>query len=248
MGINERIVMAGHSKWSNIKHKKAKNDEKKGKIFSRLAKEIITAVKLSGADVSSNPRLRLALQKAKAANMPNENVQRNIKKAQNTDVKLMDATYEVYGNGGVGIIIEGMTDNKNRLNSSIREAIKKTNGVISNQGSVSHSFNKLGVVTLDKASISDEQMMDLMEVEFVTDILDADDQHIIQCEHARLTVVTDWLEKQSIPFTNADVCWVPTVYVTCNSDDLEANNLLLERLDDVEDVDAVYHNMSIEDS
>ncbi|MDA8773523.1 YebC/PmpR family DNA-binding transcriptional regulator [Chlamydiia bacterium] len=240
--------MAGHSKWSNIKHKKAKNDEKKGKIFSRLAKEIITAVKLSGADISSNPRLRLALQKAKAANMPNENVQRNIKKAQNTDVKLMDAIYEVYGSGGVGVIIEGMTDNKNRLNSSIREAIKKTNGVIGNQGSVAHSFNKLGVVTIDKENISDYQMIDLMEVECIIDILDLLGQHSIQCEHSKLTVVTDWLEKQAIPFASADICWMPTVYVTCNQEDTEANNLLFERLDDVEDVDVVYHNMSMEDS
>ena len=150
--------MAGHSKWANIKHKKEKADAKKGKVFSRIAKEIISAVKLSGPDPKANPRLRLALQKAKEANVPNEIVDRNVKKASSADqADFHELTYELYGHGGVGIIAEVMTDNKNRISSEMRIATNKCGGTIASRGSVAFNFDRKGVIQVSiKKAVEDE--------------------------------------------------------------------------------------------
>ena len=135
--------MAGHSKWANIKHRKARADAKKGKEFTRVTKEIITAVKVGGPDPEANPRLRLALQKAKVVNLPKDNIERNIKKASSADQSnYEEITYELYGHGGVGIIVEIMTDNKNRTSSDIRIATNKRGGSIASPGSVAFNFDK----------------------------------------------------------------------------------------------------------
>ena len=150
--------MAGHSKWANIKHRKGRADAIKGKIFSRLTKEIISAVKQGGPDPKSNTRLRIVIQKARAANLPNDNIERNIKKATSADqADYTEMTYELYGHGGVGIIAEVMTDNKNRISSDMRIATNKKGGTVATPGSVSFNFDRKGVIqVLKKNAVEDE--------------------------------------------------------------------------------------------
>ena len=139
--------MAGHSKWANMKHRKERSDKKKGKIFSRITKEIMSAVKQGGPDQKNNSKLRLAIQKAKDANMPNDNVERNIKKATSSDQQdFSEMTYELYGYGGVGILVDIMTDNKNRISSEIRIATNKYGGTVATPGAVSYNFDRKGVI------------------------------------------------------------------------------------------------------
>ena len=151
--------MAGHSKWANIKHKKGRADALKGKAFSRIAKEIISAVKQGGSDPKSNSRLRLAVQKARAANMPNDNVDRNIKKAGSADqADFAEVTYELYGYNGVGIIVEILTDNKNRTASDIRIATNRRGGTIASPGSVMFNFDRKGVIQVLKKDVSEDDL------------------------------------------------------------------------------------------
>ena len=151
--------MAGHSKWANIKHKKERADSKKGKVFSRMAKEIISSVKLGGADPENNPRLRLALQKARASNVPNDVIERNIKKASSTDTAdYVELTYELYGHGGVGIICDAMTDNVNRLASEMRIATNKRGGSLAKPGAVSFNFDRKGVIQIAKTKVDEEKL------------------------------------------------------------------------------------------
>jgi YebC/PmpR family DNA-binding regulatory protein len=157
--------MAGHSKWANIKHRKERADAKKGKLFSRITKEIISAVKQSGPDPKSNPKLRLVLQKARAANLPNDNIERNIKKAASADqADFVEMTYELYGHGGVGLVVDIMTDNKNRVASDMRIATNKRGGTIANPGAVTFNFDRKGVIqVLKKNAIEDELFMAVSE-------------------------------------------------------------------------------------
>src|SRR5580692_3937792 len=150
--------MAGHSKWANIKYRKERSDAAKGKTISRMAKEIISAVKQGGPDVKSNTKLRLVLQKARTANLPSDTIERNIKKATSADqADYTEMTYELYGHGGVGIVAEVMTDNKNRISSDMRIATNKKGGTIANPGSVTFNFDRKGVIqVLKKNAIEDE--------------------------------------------------------------------------------------------
>ena len=151
--------MAGHSKWANIKHRKDRADKKKGKIFSRVAKEIISATKLGGPDPKSNPRLRLALQKARSANLPNEIIERNIKKASSIDqADYHEMTYELYGHGGVGIIVDVMTDNKNRIASEMRIATNKKGGTIASPGAVAFNFDRKGIIQVSKKNAIEDEL------------------------------------------------------------------------------------------
>jgi YebC/PmpR family DNA-binding regulatory protein len=151
--------MAGHSKWANIKHRKDRADKQKGKIFSRISKEIITAVKLGGSDPKNNPRLRIVLQKAKENNVPNDNVDRNIKKGLSQDqANYEDVSYELYGHGGIGIIVEGMTDNRNRFASEMRIATNKRGGHFANPGAVAFNFDRKGILLIKKDDLSEEKL------------------------------------------------------------------------------------------
>ncbi len=151
--------MAGHSKWANIKHKKERTDAKKGKAFSKVTKEIITAVKQGGSDPKMNTKLRIAIQKAKAVNLPNDNIERNIKKGEMSDAQFETITYELYGYGGVGILCEAMTDNKNRTYSDIRIATNKRGGVIASPGSVGYQFDQKGVIQIAKDKVDADALM-----------------------------------------------------------------------------------------
>ena len=238
--------MAGHSKWANIKHRKGRADIIKGKIFSRITKEIITAVKQSGPDPKSNPRLRLVLQKARAANMPSENIERNIKKASSADqADYHDVTYELYGYGGVGIFVEIMTDNKNRASSDMRIATNKKGGNIASPGAVAFNFDRKGVIQVLKTSGNEDDIFMLATEAGAEDFEVGEDIYIITTPPDLLFQVKEALDQKSIKCESAELEMIPKVYVECNSEDTKANEELIEWIEGLDDVDAVYHNMKI---
>ncbi len=237
--------MAGHSKWANIKHKKGRADAAKGKIFSRLAKEIISAVKEGGIDPKGNTRLRLALQKAKDANMPNENIERNIKKASSNDQSNYDeVTYELYGHGGVGIIVEGMTDNRNRFASEIRIATNKRGGTVATPGAVQFNFDRKGVIQIEKGEL-DEDKVFAEAIECGAEDFDQDGElFMVITAPDELYKVKEALLAKSIPSIEAAITMIPKVFVDCDAEASKSNQALIEWLEGIEDVDLVYHNMN----
>lgn len=238
--------MAGHSKWANIKHRKGRADAIKGKIFSRITKEIITAVKLGGPDPKSNSRLKLVLLKAKDANMPNENVERNIKKASSADqAAYSEITYELYGHGGVGLILEIMTDNKNRTASDIRIATNKKGGNIASPGSVAFNFDHKGVIQVLKKHAREDDLF-LAVSEAGADEFEAEeDLFIITTPPDKLFQVKEAIEKMGVKVEEASLQMLPKNYIECNPEQEKANLELIEYLEGLEDVDAVYHNMKM---
>lgn len=238
--------MAGHSKWANIKHRKEKSDKQKGKVFSRLAKEIISAVKIGGPDLKSNPRLRLAIQKAKVANMPNDNIDRNIKKASSTDqTDYESVTYELYGYGGVGIIVEAMTDNKNRTASDMRIATNKRGGTIAAPGSVSFNFERRGVIQVEKKGREEEALFQAALDAGAEDFETADEGVMITTDPVELYAVKERLDGQGIESLEASIMLIPKTWVECSEEDRTSNLALIEWLEELEDVDAIYHNMDL---
>lgn len=242
--------MAGHSKWANIKHQKEKADAKKGKIFSKCAKEIISAVKLGGPDPKANPRLRLALEKAKAANVPNDIIDRNIKKASNADqADYIETTYELYGHGGVGLIIEAMTDNKNRLASDIRIATNKRGGVIATPGAVAFNFDQKGIIQIGRKEGSDEDSLFIDATEAgAEDFEAAGDLFIITTNPADLYAVKEALTAKGYKCIETELEMIPKNLVECDDENTKANLALIEWLEELDDVDAVYHNMNMPES
>jgi YebC/PmpR family DNA-binding regulatory protein len=238
--------MAGHSKWANIKHRKERADAKKGKLFSRITKEIISAVKQSGPDPKSNPKLRLVLQKARAANLPNDNIERNIKKAASADqADFVEMTYELYGHGGVGLVVDIMTDNKNRVASDMRIATNKRGGTIANPGAVTFNFDRKGVIqVLKKNAIEDELFMAVSEAG-AEDFEVTEDFYIITTPPELLYQVKEKLDQMKVSCEEANLEMIPKVYVECDEETTKANEALIEWLEALDDVDAVYHNMKI---
>lgn len=236
--------MAGHSKWANIKHKKGRADAKKGKIFSRIAKEIISAVKQGGPDPKSNAKLRLVLQKARAANVPAENIERNIKKASSSDQSdFSELTYELYGHGGVGIIVDAMTDNKNRTASDMRIATNKKGGTIASPGSVAYNFDRKGVIQIGKDQ-GDEETLFMQATEAGAEDFDtADELYMVITSVEQLFEVKEKLEEQGITCSEASLEMIPKTSVECSEEDQKANLELIEFLEDLDDVDVVFHNM-----
>jgi YebC/PmpR family DNA-binding regulatory protein len=198
--------MAGHSKWANIRHRKGKADAKKGKIFSRIAKEIITAVKLGGPDKDGNPRLRAAILKAKAANVPNDIVDRNIKKASSADqADYIEMTYELYGHGGVGIIAEVMTDNKNRISSDMRIATNKRGGVVATPGAVSFNFDKKGVIHVSKKHAVEDELFLYVTEAGAEDFESVEDLYVITTDPNDLLKVKEAITKLGFEPEQAEV-------------------------------------------
>lgn len=238
--------MAGHSKWANIRHRKGKADAKKGKIFSRLAKEIITAVKLGGVDQKNNPRLRLALQKARESNMPNDIVDRNIKKAISSDqADYYEMSYELYGYGGVGIYCDVMTDNKNRIASDMRIATNKKGGTIATPGAVAFNFDRKGIIQIPKKDNSEEKLFLVATEAGAEDFEVEDEMYIITTDPLTLLTVKDTIVNAGFECAEAELEMVPKVYVECDLEMTKDNLALIEYLEELEDVDAVYHNMTI---
>ncbi|MDN3509592.1 MAG: YebC/PmpR family DNA-binding transcriptional regulator [Candidatus Neptunochlamydia sp.] len=238
--------MAGHSKWANIKHKKERADAKKGNIFSRIAKEIISAVKQGGPDPKANTKLRLALQKAKGANVPSDVIDRNIKKAVSADqADFTELSYELYGHGGVGIIVDAMTDNKNRTASDMRIATNKKGGSIASLGSVAFNFDRKGVLQIGKDQ-GDEETLFMQAMDVGADDFDvADEGFIVVTPPELLYEVREKLEASGLSIQEASLEMIPKTTVECNPDIREANQDLIDFLEGIDDVDTVFHNMGL---
>lgn len=238
--------MAGHSKWANIKHRKEKADAKKGKLFSRVTKEIISAVKQGGSDPKSNAKLKLAIQKAKEVNLPSDNIERNIKKASSADqADFVEMTYELYGHGGVGILAEVMTDNKNRISSDMRIATNKRGGTVASPGAVLFNFDQKGVIRLGKGSISEDELFLASSEAGAEDFEAIEDGYIVTTPPDLLYQVKEALVQIQATIEEANLEMIPKVYVECNEEDKVANEALIEWIEALDDVDALYHNMQL---
>jgi YebC/PmpR family DNA-binding regulatory protein len=239
--------MAGHSKWANIKHKKERADKQKGKLFSRMAKEIISAVRIGGPDPKNNPRLKIAIQKAKVANVPNDNIERNIKKASSSDQGNYESvTYELYGHGGVGLLVEVMTDNKNRAASEIRIAVNKRGGSIATPGSVAFNFERKGVIQIEKKGRDEELFFNTAIEAGAEDFEVAEEGFMVVTDPAQLYAVKEHFDAKGLESAEAGIEMIPKVLIVCPAEAREANLALIEWLEEIDDVDAVYHNMELE--
>jgi len=239
--------MSGHSKFANIKHRKEKNDSTKGKIFTKLGREIAVAVKEGGADLNSNNRLKDLIAKAKSNNMPNDTIDRSIKKAAGdaNSVNYEFVSYEGYGPNGIAIIVEALTDNKNRTASNVRNAFTKGNGNVGTPGCVSFMFDKKGQIIIDKEECdmdADELMMLALDAG-AEDFSEEADSFEILTDPDSLSVVRETLEKAKIPMAQADVTMIPQVWVDLSDDfDIKMMNKTLDLLDEDDDVQEVFHN------
>ena len=240
--------MAGHSKWANIKHRKGRADAIKGKLFSRLTKEIISAVRQGGSDPKSNSKLKMVLQKAKAANLPNENIERNIKKAMSADqADYTEIMYELYGYGGVGIIVEIMTDNKNRASSDMQIATNKKGGKIAMPGAVAFNFDQKGIIQIVKNSIEEDDLFLKATDAGAEDFDSSEDRFIIITPPDQLFSVKEKLEMAGVTVVEAELRMIPKNYIECDSENSKANFELIDYLEALDDVDAVYHNLKADE-
>ncbi|MDD6660916.1 MAG: YebC/PmpR family DNA-binding transcriptional regulator [Lachnospiraceae bacterium] len=240
--------MSGHSKFANIKHKKEKNDAAKGKIFTIIGREIAVAVKEGGSDPANNSRLRDVIAKAKANNMPNDTIERGIKKAAGElgTVNYEFVTYEGYGPGGIAIIVDALTDNKNRTASNVRNAFTKGNGSIGTQGCVSYMFDQKGQIIIDREECDmdpDELMMLALDAG-AEDFSEEEDSFEILTTPDDFSAVRQKLEEEGIPMASADVTMIPQNYVALTDETaLKQLNRTLDMLDEDDDVQAVYTNL-----
>ncbi len=238
--------MSGHNKWSSIKHTKAKNDAANSKIFTKIGREIAVAVKLGGADLNSNPRLKNLITKAKSANMPGENITRVIKKASGElgAVNYEAITYEGYGPAGSAVIVYCLTDNKNRTASDVRHYFDKFGGSLGSTGCVSYMFNRKGVIIIAKGNgISDDDMMMYALEAGAEDVEIGDDYFTIYTDSDALDSVKEYFDNNKIAVENADVEMIPNSYVTIPEDKLGSFGKLIDALEDNDDVQEVYHNV-----
>ena len=239
--------MSGHSKFANIKHKKEKNDAAKGKIFTIIGREIAVAVKEGGPDPTNNSKLRDVIAKAKSNNMPNDTIERGIKKAAGdaNSVNYVTVTYEGYGPNGTAIIVDALTDNKNRTASNVRNAFTKGSGNVGTQGCVSFMFDKKGQIIIDKEECdmdADEIMMIALDAG-AADFAEEDDSFEILTEPDAFSDVREALEKANIAMASAEVTMIPQNYVELTDEnDIKKMNRILDLLDEDDDVQAVYHN------
>ena len=241
--------MSGHSKFANIKHKKEKNDAAKGKIFTMIGREIAVAVKAGGPDPANNGKLRDVIAKAKSNNMPNDTIERSIKKAAGPGdgVEYENITYEGYGPNGVAIIVEVLTDNRNRAAANVRNAFTKGGGNMGTSGCVSFMFDDKGLIVVDKEEVEgmdeDEHMMMAIKAG-AEDFAVEEDSYEITTSPDDFSAVREALEANNIPMASAEVTKIPQTYTTLtNEDDIKKMNKLLDLLDDDDDVQNVYHNM-----
>ena len=235
--------MAGHSHWAGIKHKKGKADKQRSKIFSKLSKEITVAAKLGDKDPAMNPRLRSAIQAARSANMPKDNIERAINKSSsNNEANFENLRYEGFGPDKVAVIIETLTDNKNRTASNIRTIFQKAGGSLGTQGSASHNFNQLGIIKIDKNEISDEKILELAIEAGADECKSNDTFHEIQCSITDIYNVKKKLEKKIINFISTEIEWIPLNSVQITKEKNEDLINFFETLEDDDDVQSVYSN------
>ena len=241
--------MSGHSKWASIKHSKGKADKQRSKVFSKLSKEISVAAKLGDKDPSMNPRLRSAIQAARSANMPKDNIERAIDKSSaSNDNNFENLRYEGFGPDKIAVIVEALTDNKNRTASNIRTIFQKSGGNLGTQGSASHNFNQLGIIKIDKKEISDEQIFELAIDSGADECISYENFHEIQCPMNEIYNVKKNLEKTIANFISTEIEWVPLKSVDVEKDKIDSAIEFLETLEDDDDVQNVYSNINLKNN
>ncbi len=239
--------MSGHSKWSTIRHKKGAADAKRGRIFTKLIKEITVAARMGGGDQTANPRLRTAIAAAKAENMPKDNIERAVKKGTGEleGVSYEESIYEGYGPGGAAVLVESLTDNKNRAVSEIRHIFSKNGGNLGETGCVSWMFKKKGYFVVEKSAVDEETLMEAALEAGAEDVREDESNFEVITEPDDFEGVKEALEKASIPFEDAEVTNLPETFANLEGKQAEQMYRLMEMLDDCEDVQKVYTNADI---
>lgn len=242
--------MSGHSKWSTIKRKKEKTDNARAKVFTKIGREIAVAVKAGGPDPAANSKLKDVIAKAKANNVPNDNIDRIIKKAAgegNAD-NYEDVVYEGYGPSGIAVIVEALTDNRNRTAADVRHAFDKFGGNMGTSGCVSFMFSRQGVIIIEKEDIDEDKLMEDALEAGASDFLSDGDVYEIRTEPNDMGLVRDDLEVKGYKFLSAEVEYIPSTYTKLtNPDDIQNMGRMLEMFDESDDIQEVYHNWENED-
>ena len=236
--------MSGHSKWHNIQAKKGKADAARGKIFTKLGRELLIAVKEGGPDPAGNSKLKNVISKCKAANMPNDTINNAIKKASSSNENYEEITYEGYGPNGVAVIVEASTDNKNRTAADVRHVFDRAGGNLGTSGCVSYMFNKKGVMIIDKAetTLSEDDLMMLALDAGAEDFESEEEVYTVTTTVEDFSKVRESLENAGLSFIEASIQMVPTTYVALDEKAQERMEKLLDNLDELDDVMNVYHN------
>ena len=239
--------MSGHSKWSTIKNKKGKADAARGKVFTKIGRELVVAVKLGGPDPASNSRLRDVIAKAKANNMPNDNIQRSIKKASGelSNVDYTELVFEGYGTGGVAVLVSAMTDNKNRTVSDVRHAFDKHGGSMGNSGSVAWMFDKKGVLVLDETAGDEDAVMEAALEAGAEDFAYEDGVYEVTTSPEDFSAVREALEGQGYEFLSAEIDMVPQNTIALDEAQSAKFQKMIDALEDNDDVQNVYHNAEL---
>lgn len=242
--------MAGHSKWANIKHRKAAQDAKKGKAFTKVAKELTVAAKLGGADPEMNPRLRVALDKAKSANLPKDNVERAIKKGtgEGNDSVFEDMVYEGYGPGGVAILVKALTDNKNRTVAEVRSTMSKKGGSMGEPGCVAWIFENKGLIEINKDGVDEEELMELALEAGAEDVADEGDVFQVVTDPSDYFTVKGEIEGKGIEMSFSEVSMKPKNTIPLSGEDLKKLFNLTEALEDLDDVQEVFSNFEADEN
>ncbi len=242
--------MSGHSKWATIKHKKGALDAKRGKIFTRLIKEIMVAAKAGGGDPDGNPRLRTAIAAAKAENMPNDNIARAVKRGTGEieGAQYEDITFEGYGPGGVAVIVDVLTDNRNRAVSEVRHAFSKNGGNLGESGSVGYMFSKKGLIIVDKKAAGEERLTEIVLDAGADDLSDEGEYWEVVTAPKDFEAVREALTKAGIKPENAEVTMVPSTYQKLEGTQASAMHRLLDTLDDLDDTQNVYSNFESDEA
>ncbi len=238
--------MAGHSHWAGIKHKKGKADKQRSKIFSKLSKEITVAAKLGDKDPTINPRLRSAIQSARSANMPKDNIERAINKSSvNTETNFENLRYEGFGPENIAVIVETLTDNKNRTASNIRTIFQKAGGNLGTKGSASHNFTQLGIIKIEKDEISEEDILELAIEAGANECKTNESFHEIQCSKDEIYNVKKELEKKISNFVSTEIEWVPLNNIKIPKE--KNDNLInfFETLEEDDDVQNIFSNAQL---
>ncbi len=239
--------MSGHSKWHNIQAKKGKADAARGKIFTKLGRELLIAVKEGGPDPAGNSKLKNVIAKCKAANMPNDTINNAIKKASGSTENYEEITYEGYGTNGVAVIVSAATDNKNRTAADVRHAFDKSGGNLGTSGCVSYLFNKKGLIVIERATTDlDEDSMMMLALDAGAEDFEASEEvYEITTDPSSFTEVREKLEAENLEFLEADVKLIPTTYVDLDETQAEKMERLIDRLEELDDVVEVYHNANM---
>ena len=238
--------MAGHSHWAGIKHKKGKADKQRSKIFSKLSKEITVAAKLGDKNPDMNPRLRSAIQAARSANMPKDNIERAINRSSITDgVNFESLRYEGFGPDKIAVIVETLTDNKNRTASNVRTIFQKAGGSLGTQGSASHNFKQIGVIRISKKEITDEHIFELATEAGADECITKINFHEIHCSISKIYDVKKELEKEIKNFISTEIEWIPLNYIKVSKEKNEDLVNLFNTLEEDDDVQNIYTNAQL---